>query len=120
MQKNILFFTNGEKIGDGIIKLPLLSEIKRRLSDRKLIWMTNKGSTVYNNQLKNIAGQFIDEILEQADLSPFFWQKVSNKYNFSKKKFEYIPVTQSVEQRTENPRVGGSIPPLGTTSQLFL
>ena len=25
-------------------------------------------------------------------------------------------VAQSVEQRTENPRVGGSIPPLGTTS----
>ena len=24
-------------------------------------------------------------------------------------------VAQSVEQRTENPRVGGSIPPLGTT-----
>jgi len=31
VQKNILVFTNGEKIGDGIIKLPLLSEIKRRL-----------------------------------------------------------------------------------------
>ncbi len=55
MQKNILVFTNGEKIGDGIIKLPLLSEIKRRLPDRQLIWMTNKGSTVYNNQLKNIS-----------------------------------------------------------------
>ena len=25
-------------------------------------------------------------------------------------------VAQLVEQRTENPRVGGSIPPLGTTS----
>ena len=25
-------------------------------------------------------------------------------------------VAQSVEQRTENPRVGGSIPPLGTTN----
>ena len=75
VQKNILVFTNGEKIGDGIIKLPLLSEIKRRLPDRELIWMTNKGSTVYNNQLKNIAGQFIDEIIEQADLKPFFLAK---------------------------------------------
>ena len=41
--------------------------------------MTNKGSTVYNNQLKNIAGQFIDEIIEQADLKPFFWQRISSK-----------------------------------------
>jgi len=100
VQKNILVFTNGEKIGDGIIKLPLLNEIKRRLPDRQLIWMTNKGSTVYNNQLKNIAGQFIDEIIEQADLNPFFWQRISNKYNLSKKKFEYIFDTQKAVLRT--------------------
>ena len=99
-QKNILVFTNGEKIGDGIIKLPLLNEIKRRLPDRQLIWMTNKGSTVYNNQLKNVAGQFIDEIIEQADLKPFFWQRISNKYDFSNKKFEYIFDKQKAVLRT--------------------
>ena len=34
---------------------------------------------------------------------------------------KYAQVAQSVEQGTENPRVGGSIPPLGTIniSQLF-
>ena len=30
----------------------------------------------------------------------------------------YAQVAQLVEQRTENPRVGGSIPPLGTTFPL--
>jgi hypothetical protein len=29
-------------------------------------------------------------------------------------KFDYAQVAQLVEQRTENPRVGGSNPPLGT------
>ena len=29
-------------------------------------------------------------------------------------------VAQLVEQRTENPRVGGSIPPLGTTLFIYL
>ena len=29
--KSILVFTNGEKIGDGLIKLPLLYELKNRL-----------------------------------------------------------------------------------------
>ena len=62
--------------------------------------MTNKGSTVYNNQLKNIASQFIDEIIEKADLKPFFWQKISNKYDFNNKKFEYIFDTQKVVLRT--------------------
>ena len=32
----------------------------------------------------------------------------------NKNKVQYAQVAQSVEQRTENPRVGGSIPPLGT------
>ena len=77
MQKTILVFTNGEKIGDAIIKLPLLNEIKKRLPNYKLIWMTNKGKTAYNNELKNIAYEYIDEIWEQADLKPFFWQKIS-------------------------------------------
>ena len=36
MTKKILVFSNGEKIGDGIIKLQLLHEIKSRLPDYKL------------------------------------------------------------------------------------
>ena len=75
MQKNILVFSNGEKIGDGIIKLPLLNEIKRRLPDRKLYWMTNSGLTVYNSQLKNLASQYIDHIYEKAELNSFFLAK---------------------------------------------
>ena len=45
MTKKILVFSNGEKIGDGIIKLQLLHEIKTRLPDYKLYWLTNKGKT---------------------------------------------------------------------------
>ena len=100
MKKNILVFSNGEKIGDGLIKLPLLNEIKKRLPNSRLIWMTNKETTVYNNKLKNIAGQYIDEIIEQAEIKPFFWQKISNKYNFNKINVEYILDTQKAVIRT--------------------
>ena len=34
----------------------------------------------------------------------------------SKTSSMYAQIAQSVEQRIENPRVGGSIPPLGTIS----
>jgi hypothetical protein len=30
----------------------------------------------------------------------------------------FAQIAQSVEQGTENPRVGGSIPPLGTTKNI--
>ncbi len=39
---------------------------------------------------------------------------------FTHKRYNYVfgQVAQLVEQRIENPRVGGSIPPLATTSQI--
>jgi hypothetical protein len=37
---------------------------------------------------------------------------------FALQLFLNAQVAQSVEQRTENPRVGGSIPPLGTTVEI--
>ena len=100
MQKKILVFSNGEKIGDGLIKLPLLNEIKRRLPEYKIVWMTNRGRTVYNNQLKNIAIKYIDQIIEKANLNPFFWQKISNIYNLRDLSFDYIFDTQKAVLRT--------------------
>ena len=101
-EKKILVFTNGEKIGDAIIKLPLLHEIKKRLPDLKLIWMTNKGKTAYNSVLKNIANEYIDEIWEQANLNFFFWQNISDKYDLKNLNFEYILDTQKAVIRTSS------------------
>ena len=100
MEKKILVFSNGEKIGDGLIKLPLLNEIKRRLPEYKIVWMTNRGTTVYNNQLKNIASKYIDQIIEKANLNSFFWQKISNIYNLKDLSFDYIFDTQKAVLRT--------------------
>tara|TARA_Y100000590_G_scaffold340132_1_gene387845 strand:+ start:238 stop:1218 length:981 start_codon:yes stop_codon:yes gene_type:complete len=100
MDKSILVFSNGEKIGDGLIKLPLLYEIKRRLPEHKVYWMTNKMNTVYNDQLQNIASQYIDKIIQKADLNPFFWQKISNNYDLQKYNFDYIFDTQKAVIRT--------------------
>ena len=100
MKKKILVFSNAEKIGDGIIKLPLLYEIKKRLPNYDLVWVTNSGSTVYNKELKNLASQYIDHIIEKVDLNPFFWKKISPTYNFENEYYEYIFDTQKAVYRT--------------------
>ena len=100
LMKSILVFSNGEKIGDGIIKLQLLHEIKNRLPNYKLYWITNKGNTVYSSTLKYISSKYIDLIFEQADLNPFFWNKISTKYNFENEYFDYILDTQKSVLRT--------------------
>ncbi len=98
--KSILIFSNGEKIGDGIIKLPLLNEIKKRLVDFKIFWMTNENATVYNSLLKKISSNYIDEIYEKANLNLFFWKNISSKYNLENKYFDYIFDTQKSVFRT--------------------
>ncbi len=94
MANKILVFSNGEKIGDGIIKLQLLHEIKNRLPHYKLYWITNKGNTVYSSILNYVSSKYIDVIYEQADLSPFFWNKISKKYKLENEYFDYILDTQ--------------------------
>ncbi len=98
--KKILVFSNGEKIGDGIIKLQLLYEIKKRLPNYKLYWITDKGTTVYSNILNNLASKYIDSFFEQANLNPFFWKKISEKFDFKSEYFDYILDTQKSILRT--------------------
>jgi ADP-heptose:LPS heptosyltransferase len=98
--KSILVFSNGEKIGDGIIKLPLLNEFKRRLPNYKLYWMTDQGSTVYASTLKNIASSYIDNFFEKANLNYFFSRKISNKFDLEKEYFDIIFDTQKSLFRT--------------------
>jgi ADP-heptose:LPS heptosyltransferase len=98
--KKILVFSNGEKIGDGIIKLPLLNEVKKRLPGYHFTWVTNLGSTVFNSHLKNIAGQYIDKIIEKVNLRPYFWKPISINYNFENEYFDYIFDTQKAVYRT--------------------
>ena len=100
MGKKILVFSNGEKIGDGIIKLQLLHEIKVRLPDYKLYWLTNNGKTVYSTTLKFISSNYIDQIYEEAKINPFFWKEISKKYKLESEYFDYILDTQKSVIRT--------------------
>lgn len=98
--KSILVFSNGEKIGDGIIKLPLLNEIKRRFPNYKIYWMTDEGKTVYKTILKNIADKYIHHIFEEVNLSLIFSRKISKKLNLENLYFDIIFDTQKSVFRT--------------------
>ena len=98
--KSILVFSNGEKIGDGIIKLPLLNELKRRLPNHHLYWMTDQGDTVYTSTLKSISSNYIEKFYEKVNLNYFFSNKISNKYELEKEYFDIIFDTQKSVFRT--------------------
>ena len=50
--KKVLIFSNGEQIGDGILKLQIVNQLKSRFPDFEIHWMTDKIYTEYNARLK--------------------------------------------------------------------
>ena len=81
--KKILIFSNGEQIGDGILKLQIVHQLRERFPTSEIHWMTDTIYTEYNSRLKKFTEQYIDKIWEQVNLSPFFWKKIKlNDFNY--------------------------------------
>ena len=98
--KKVLIFSNGEQIGDGILKLPIVYQLKDRFPNYEIHWMTDTIYTEYNKRLKKFTSNHIDKIWEKAKLNPFFWKKISNVYNLNNEEFDIIIDTQKAVPRT--------------------
>ena len=97
--KKILIFSNREQIGDGIIKLPFLNEVRSRFPNHHIIWATHSGSTVYKSSLKDIAKNYIDEIYEKVPLKSLVFRKNSKYYKLNEY-FDIIIDTQKAVIRS--------------------
>ena len=97
--KKILVFSNGEKIGDGLIKLPFLQEIFLHFKNCKITWLTY-GTTVYSTTLKEISSRYLGEVIYNSELNPFPWKKISYTYNFHDKYYDIIIDTQKTVYKT--------------------
>lgn len=53
---NILIISNGELIGDGLVKLPFVRAFRREFPDSHITWLARNGC-VYANVLKDIVGE---------------------------------------------------------------
>ena len=98
--KKILIFSNGEHIGDGILKLQIVHQLKERFPKAEIHWMTDTIYTEYDSRLKKFTRPYIDKVWEKANLSPFFWKKISSKYDLSNINFDIIIDTQKAVLRT--------------------
>lgn len=59
--KTLLVYSDGEIIGDGMVKLPFIMALKKSLPDAHLTWMCS-GKSVYAQTLAELAEPVIDEI----------------------------------------------------------
>ena len=98
--KKILIFSNGEQIGDGILKLVLIYQLRDRFPNYQIYWATDKIKTVYDSVLNKFVRNYIDVIWSQSNLSPYFWNNISDKYELENHEFDIIIDTQKTVLRT--------------------
>jgi ADP-heptose:LPS heptosyltransferase len=60
--QTILVYTDGEVIGDGVIKLPFIAALKTAFPQARLTWLCG-GKTAYTGALQELAMPLIDEII---------------------------------------------------------
>ena len=97
--KKILIFSNGEKIGDGIIKLPFIYDLKKYIPNSKVTWLTH-GNTVYKDRLKSLIINKIDYILDNANLNYIPFKSVSKKFDLKNQNYDLVIDTQKTLIKT--------------------
>jgi len=65
--KKILIFSQGEKLGDGIIKIPFIYDLKKNISGSIIYWIAN-GTTAYKSTLNSFIKDKIDFIYEDLNI----------------------------------------------------
>ena len=65
--KKILIFSQGEKLGDGIIKIPFIYDLKKNISSSVIYWVAN-GTTAYKSILNTFIKDKIDFIYEDLNI----------------------------------------------------
>ena len=97
--KKILVFSNGEKLGDGIIKLPFIYDLKKNFKNSQIYWLTN-GNTVYKTVLKNFVKNKLDFVYDNSNINYFPFLKLSNKYQLDQINFDLVIDTQKTFLKT--------------------
>ena len=83
--KKVLIFSNGEQIGDGILKLPIVYQLKDRFPNYEIHWMTDTFYTEYNKRLK-VYLKLYRQNMGKSKTKPFFLEKNFKYLRFKKRR----------------------------------
>lgn len=66
--KSILVYVGLDLVGDGVMKLPFLSALRRLYPEARVTWLAGQGKTVYAGILAPLLGGLVDEVIEEAGI----------------------------------------------------
>ena len=69
--QKILVLSNGELIGDGLVKLPFVRAVRHEFSKAHITWMTRNGC-VYGTVLRDVVRGLLDDVIEHTHFGSSF------------------------------------------------
>lgn len=75
--KSVLIFSNGELIGDGMMKLPFIKALPEAFPGAKITWLAGRHATIFKTALSPLVSPYIHDVIDQTgfgDKWTHIWQ----------------------------------------------
>jgi ADP-heptose:LPS heptosyltransferase len=78
--ESVLIFSNGELIGDGMMKLPFVQALPQAFPNAHITWLAGRHATIFQTALKPLVEPFIHHVVDQTGLGESFRDCVTNAW----------------------------------------
>lgn len=65
---NVLIFSNGELIGDGMMKLPFIRSLPKAFPNARVTWLAGRHPTIFKTALSPLVEPYIHHVVDQTSL----------------------------------------------------
>jgi len=89
---SILVYVGLDLVGDGVMKLPFLSALRRLYPEARVTWLAGQGKTVYAGVLAPLLTGLVDEVIQEAGIGLSAWELIARPLNG--RRFDLVIDTQ--------------------------
>lgn len=97
---SVLVYTGQDTVGDGLVKLPFLRDLRRRFPASRLSWCAGIGPCAYAGTLAPLVKGLLDEVIENPGLGRSPWQGFSPLRPLAGRRFDLVIDTQKAVLRS--------------------
>lgn len=97
---SLLVYTYADTVGDGLVKLPFLADLRARFPAARITWCAGVGTTAYKGVLAPLARGYLDEVIGEAGVGVGAAELLSLRRPLDGRQFDVVVDTQRALVRT--------------------
>ncbi len=97
---SLLVYTYADTVGDGLVKLPFLADLRTRFPRARITWCAGVGTTSYSGPLAALAEGYLDEVIGEAGIGLGAGELFRFKRPLPGRRFDVVIDTQRAFVRT--------------------